>query len=218
MTKKKAISTPLRSVPSISKEAALPTVSTNDTRVSGITCTLRTVPARRALRKVLSQIKKKCPRDFARLQKRLTAVHPGEWDNGTLGEARPATVEDDRLQTVYVAENQEPWALEATLAHELGHVCSTQSDLDRRTTEDNEWASEGAADWYAYKWGFGKLIARDRRTRDLHHHGWWPGQTFEWPSLDRKWMLRVRITRSFVYRVIRKTPLSKAQYARFVRS
>ena len=87
--------------------------------------------------------------------------------------------------------------LASTLAHEFGHACSRWEDLERRQAPSDEWASELTADWYAYKWGFGRLIARQRKTRDHLHHGPGPGETCELGQLDRS-MRRFRVTRSFV--------------------
>jgi hypothetical protein len=84
----------------------------------------------------------------------------------------------------------------ATLVHEFGHACTREDDRRRRTAPCDEWASEACADWYAYKWGFGRLIRKHAKTRQLGHHGALPGQTIE---IDGA---RYRMTRAFCYRCL----------------
>jgi hypothetical protein len=87
------------------------------------------------------------------------------------------------------------------IAHELGHACTTFEDLLRRGEVDtDEWRSELAADWYAYKWGFGKIIARDRRFRGWAHHGAAPRQRYS-VKMDGYWY-RYRVTRNFCVRLV----------------
>ena len=105
---------------------------------------------------------------------------------------------------MYVLEDQPPASLVAVVAHELGHACTMFSDLWRRfapgTPLDDGWAREFAADWYAYKWGFGRALARHRKERDWMHHGPGPGQTFtqEFDGVEYAF----RVTRSFVVRPV----------------
>jgi hypothetical protein len=56
-------------------------------------------------------------------------------------------------------------------AHEFGHACTRQIDIERTNAPDEEWASEAAADWYAAKWGFGKERGSYRRWDVFGHHG-----------------------------------------------
>ena len=79
-----------------------------------------------------------------------------------------------------------------TVAHELGHAAATEDDLARRHAPDDEWASELAADYYAYKWGFGRDVASHRHTRRFAHHCAGPGQLI---SLGDQWF---RVSRRFV--------------------
>jgi hypothetical protein len=78
------------------------------------------------------------------------------------------------------------------VAHELGHVAATDHDQASRHAPDDEWASELAADWYAYRWGFGRDIARDRPTRRFVHHAVGPGQVI---GVGDRWY---RVSQRFV--------------------
>jgi hypothetical protein len=49
--------------------------------------------------------------------------------------------------------------LKALAAEELGHACTRLVDIERRHAPYDEWGSEAAADWYAYRWGFRSLMA-----------------------------------------------------------
>ena len=84
----------------------------------------------------------------------------------------------------------------ATMAHELGHAATRQCDYESRAhdTATDEWASEACADFYAYKWGFGRFIRTVHKTRALSHHGGLPGQVISCGS--ERW----KITRRFHYR------------------
>jgi hypothetical protein len=66
----------------------------------------------------------------------------------------------------------------AVVAHALGHVCTRKNDFFERDGLDAEWASEVCADFYAYRWGFGRNIGQHRRSRSFGHHGPGPGQEF----------------------------------------
>jgi hypothetical protein len=88
-------------------------------------------------------------------------------------------------------------AMMATIAHEFGHVCTREGDFHKRLLgyDDRSLIDELCADIYAYKWGFGRYIARDRGAFSQR-----PGSTFTAgpPGSIR----RYRVTRSF--RVHRK--------------
>lgn len=89
----------------------------------------------------------------------------------------------------------------ATIAHELGHAATTEYDFDRRYQEigSPEWASEGCADYYAYRWGFGREIRRHNRERSFAHHGGLPGDVIN--PFDNAWF---RVTRNFHYLPVRE--------------
>lgn len=174
------------------------------------------------VRKVLRQIQRRSPRDFQRLCEAVRDIVPltgHEEADGTLGEFTrcpvPENIADDRAQwdkwndcwphpgVVKVSTHAE--FLAGVLAHEFGHACTRWEDLERRRAPTDEWASELAADWYAYKWGFGRLIAREKKTRDLLHHGPCPGETCELEKPDGS-RQRFRVTRSFVFHEMMDRP------------
>jgi len=62
------------------------------------------------------------------------------------------------------------------LVHEFGHAVSTQDDIMVRSRLGEEWGDELAADHYAAKWGFGRLIGSLRSDRCAAHHGPGPGE------------------------------------------
>jgi hypothetical protein len=97
----------------------------------------------------------------------------------------------------------------STFAHELGHAATCQEDRNRRKAPFDEWDSELAADWYAYKWGFGREIARHRKIRDWGHHLTAPGSTFE-VGHDGK-IYHYRITRNFCVRLVKVSSGSLTQ-------
>lgn len=176
-------------------------------KIYGITCKLRTPAARKALRAVLSQIRIRRPADFARIKRNVGMIAPlakretangtgGRWCEGAkmIDPDDPATWAGDEHEpgVVRIAEVQEnAMNLQAIIAHELGHACATYKDLIARNFPFDEWNSELTADWYAYRWGFGRAIARHRRTRHVMHHGPAPGTEFEYGGFN------YRFTRNF---------------------
>lgn len=91
----------------------------------------------------------------------------------------------------------------ATIAHELGHAATTQGDFEKRddVVRTANWASESCADYYAYRWGFGRQVRRSQPTRHVAHHGGLPGQDVEIAGPNGT-TLRYRVTRHFYYRQI----------------
>jgi len=90
----------------------------------------------------------------------------------------------------------------STIAHELGHAATTQEDFEKRDSAlggDSEWASESCADYYAYRWGFGRQVRRCQRTRRVGHHGGLPGDVIQIAGPTGK-SLKYRVTRNFYYR------------------
>jgi hypothetical protein len=186
--------------------------------IFGIPCRLKTARARRAVRDVLRQIRARHPKDFAKLQMLVREIRPvtkQEAANGTLGEWK-ADHEDpydqstwgygcsdtDTPGVMFVSEHDHGLDLRGVIAQEFGHACSSELDRSRRygpnTFIKDEWASELAADWFAYKWGFGRVIARDRKFRDWRHHAPAPGSRFSVTvdSVEHHF----RVTRNFVIR------------------
>jgi hypothetical protein len=146
---------------------------------------------------VLRQIASRAPKDLARLRGRVRRFAPlprserrrripGRFFQHSHDFESPGVVQID-------ASNP---ALVALVAHELGHACTREEQFDRRTPDnDEEWASEMCADYYAYKWGFGRAIAARRRRRELAHHGPTPRQEFTLESGED--VARYRVTRRF---------------------
>lgn len=98
----------------------------------------------------------------------------------------------------------------ATIAHELGHAATTQGDFEKRDNAlggDAQWASESCADYYAYRWGFGRQVRRSQQTRRLGHHGGLPGQVIEIGGPNGT-TLRYRVTRHFYYRRVELAEIS----------
>lgn len=91
----------------------------------------------------------------------------------------------------------------ATVAHEIGHAAATAKDMQHRNAPDQEWASEAAADRYAYLWGFGREIRSRIETRSLGHHGPARGQCIEW---EGKYY---RLNRRFSYEEITEAEFRK---------
>lgn len=92
----------------------------------------------------------------------------------------------------------------ATIAHEFGHAATRQKDMERRTSciIPEHWLCEITADWYAYRWGFGREISIYRKMVDeqdpdnIRHRGPRPNQyfTLNW-ELGR---ITYYMTRNFV--------------------
>jgi hypothetical protein len=156
---------------------------------------------------VLDQVRQRRPGDFAALTRLVRRIVPVsaeslEKDPGTLGEWKqcpdellpwdPAHPDPVHVRPSGVVEllDEEHEDVVATVAYEFGHVCTRHEDLWRRGGPSDEWRSELAADWYAYRWGFGRAISRSRKRRKLLHHLGGPGDVVEVDGC------RFRITRS----------------------
>jgi hypothetical protein len=171
--------------------------------IYGIPCSLGSQELRRTICSVLQQIRQRSPRDFARIRTlvREFAALP-ESEGGTLGQWNRDTRFD--LDSPGVVELSADTAhLVALIAHELGHVCTREEDfLARDNGVHGEWSSEMCADYYAYRWGFGREIARHRKSRDWSHHGPAPGATFTISGdQDGIWHC-YRVTRRFYLRFL----------------
>lgn len=157
-------------------------------RHAGISCRLHGQVCR-TIRDVLRVIGERRPQDLPRLRARVLSFHHlprSEQATGTDGwfmAFPPRMVSDPVFGQVVEDDDQRrgvvvlpPGAGVATVAHELGHAMATDADLERRNAPEDEWASELAADYHAYRWGFGRAIARARPHRLFTHHGAGPGQ------------------------------------------
>jgi hypothetical protein len=192
----------------------------------GIPCRLRDTKLIRATRQVLRQIKERFPKDFQRIRRVVREISPllrEDGDDGTLGEwkAFQAVAEDpstwgydnDETPGVLTLLEGAEDDLVGLVAHELGHACTTEQDRRRRgDCPFDEWTSELTADWYAYKWGFGRNVARRRHLRDWGHHGEAPGKNF---SVERDgFRFYYHISRRFRVRLLQrrktKTAASRA--------
>jgi hypothetical protein len=174
-------------------------------RHAGAPCSVRGAPAVCAQVERVIKAVRRFPRDYSRLSARVAGFRlltRRECAEGTRGEFKrlgPRLVphpvfgevfEDDQdcRGVIFFARDVDP----GVIAHEFGHAVSTDADMARRRAPDDEWASELAADWYAYKWGFGRDVARARSSRRLGHHGPGPGQLI---GLGERWY---RASRRFV--------------------
>ena len=201
-------------------------------KIKGIPCTLKSPVAVRLVKKFLAEIAKNHPRDFQKIQSKTTLIKrvpKKEIDLGTMGQVVEVDAEvsseaffagafdDNQVEDVFkkvivfIDETvKDSESMFVTIAHEFGHVCTTEKDLARRKAPSDEWASEATADWYVYKWGFGS-ISRKRNVkypRHLWHHGAMPGQTLEVNDVT------YRLSRNFVYLRLSKTLRSNASNAR----
>ena len=159
----------------------------------------------RSIARVLRQIRQRAPEDFTRLRSLVRGFVPlprEDERDGTMGRWRSnrADTYDFDAQGV-VQLSPASGAPVAVVAHELGHVCTRDADFENRNDSgDDEWASEMCADWYAYKWGFGRQIARHRRSRSLAHHG--PPPRSEFTMSFGGHVSRYRVTRGFRVRFL----------------
>ena len=177
-----------------------------ETKIKGIICTLKCPVAVRLVEKFLNEIAKNYPKDFQKIRSKTThivRVPKKDIKDGTTGQV----VRNDGVRpwaefakvSVRIDESiKDKEHLLVVIAHEFGHVCTTESDMLRRCAPVEEYASEASADWYAYKWGYGGISRKInvKYPRDLLHHSCLPGGTCEENSIE------YRLTRNFVYRSI----------------
>jgi hypothetical protein len=175
------------------------------------------------VREVLDQIRRRAPDDYARIIPRVREIAPlprGDAERGTLGQWVPdpgessfenPDWEDTGPGVVLLSDKLAAERYSKTLgvvAHEFGHVATRYFiDLDRGECPDDEWASELTADWYAYKWGFGRMIGQYRKGRNIAHHCVGPGQTIiDGYALNGVAVTHhFRVTRGFRVRLLKVT-------------
>jgi hypothetical protein len=139
---------------------------------------------------VWNGIRDEYPEDFERLKYRIRRfvphpnpvggdvgeiihVHltPEEQFDHEAWEANPFL--DEQVDVALVEDIIEPEWSRALIAHELGHVASTDSQVDvvrNRIVDDPEWASEALADLYMLKWSFDSGTEAMYAGRDVSHH------------------------------------------------
>ena len=184
-------------------------------KILGIPCSLRKPAVRKAVRSTLERIRLHREEDFRRLQRIVREIRPyDDAEEGDLG----IWLEDKRVpddpSTWHYGVSDTPGILKitedlpldrlpSTLAHELGHAATRLEDLWRRGGPIEEWNSELAADWHAYRWGFGREIAKFRKDRAWSHHGPAPGSTFELREDDG--VYHYEVTRNFCIKLLKTT-------------
>lgn len=159
----------------------------------------------------LNRIKTKAPSDYERLIPLVLAIVSCEQQDGTMGEWLPlhrvlqynwsyGIASDTPPGMLFLNRDLPLKVIPGVVAHEFGHAVTRYEDLARRGPVCEEWRSELTADWYAYRWGFGREIATRRKSRDSLHHGPGPGGTFE--EYINGEVYHYRVSRSFVAHLI----------------
>lgn len=159
---------------------------------------------RQSIQIILDEIRESFPCDFQRIHQRVEGFEPlRRTADGTEGEwvaSKGGAIMYDFESSGVIRLLEKLDSPVAVIAHELGHVCTREEDFTRRDGFDSAWASELCADYYAYKWGFGRAIARHRPFRDLSHHGPAPNQVFTIEDSHAGRVHRYRVTRHFYIR------------------
>src|ERR1017187_8213214 len=170
------------------------------TPILGIPCTLRNARSRRIVARVLRQINERFPEDFARVLFRSRLIGPlPRCDQEVIGKWHESG--EVRLWEKAPMTDADMFAVVA--AHEFGHACTRQGDLTRRREPVDELAPEATANWYVYRWGFGRLSRRLHKkiVKDtcshVSHAGLFPGETLEVPGAGI-----FKVSRNFVYKRI----------------
>lgn len=157
-------------------------------KVAGIPCGIDNARVQKAIDVVIRQIQSRAPLDYQRIcdhVKAFTWLPEQEAAKGILGRWKRKSggeVWERGSGAVQLARKvptlPEP-RLIATIAHELGHVATREEDFWKRDGVDAEWASEACADYYAYKWGFGRQIRADYKANPNLAHRLLPGEIIE---------------------------------------
>jgi hypothetical protein len=181
-----------------------------DQTIYGIPCSLKSDELRQAIRIVLRQIRQRAPEDFRRIQVRVRRFAPWSYkekSEGNLrGSFRQAPYDFETPGVVNFPEGT-PLAI-SIIAHELGHACTREKDwLERRDAlgawdEFIDGAGELCANYYAYKWGFGRRVGKERRFLTSAHRRLAPGSFFTVGPDGRGVIRRYRIDRRFRIRLV----------------
>ena len=193
--------------------------------ICGIPVTIKNRRLRGTIRRVLAQIRSRRPADFKTLRRKVLSIDPlsnEETADGTAGQFEPLLEPAEEFGMheeghppgrICLPEDSSGDEAMGTIAHELGHACTTLEDRERRGNAGEEWASELAADWYAYRWGFGRQIAKDRKRRRLSHHCSAPGKWIEEGGGGK--ICRYEVTRNFRLKLVKcykgRIPVSKGK-------
>lgn len=164
----------------------------------GIPCQLDGTSVCHAIDTTLKRIRNQRPSDFVLIRslvRSFVPLKPGE--DGTIAEVLDRSSYEFRAPCRVALSDESSVDV---IAHELGHVCTSEEEFWQRGAPSDELASELSADQYAYRWGFGRDIAKTRKTRNWLHHGVGPGKTFA-EERDGMWY-RYRVTRSFHMRLV----------------
>lgn len=154
------------------------------------------------LKGFLLKISTNYPKDFSKILKRVSFIKPVSKKNlkvGTLGSWSP----HEGILSVSTDEKNLEKIL-FIMAHEFGHVCTTEKDLDRRASPFIEWAYEAAADWYLCKWGYRGLYKKYRKGCRIGHHGAISEDEVNFESLDKSYTFY--LSKNFVYKYITSRP------------
>ncbi len=185
--------------------------------IAGIPCRIQSRDIRHAIRTVLSGVRQRHPKHYARLVERVRAIRwlpnsqdrtVGRWDSkATLYDKDGRWVEEGIVYLSRELARGPRWKIVAVVAHEFGHACTTEADVRRRHCPKRKWAYELCADWYAYQWGFGSELRQYMPSRDMKHHLAGPGTEFQVGER------RYQITRHFVCRRCRWPQKARQSHA-----
>lgn len=179
--------------------------------IYGIPCRVKSPKLRRVIHIVLRQIRSRAPKDFRRIRRRVCEFTSPRQE-GIKAQFVPLEAGQEHLGRGVIELSEAIKHPVAIVAHELGHACVCEDDFYERIhgTEveyfqlADEWVNELCADYYAYKWGFGRHIGQHRRVREWRHHGLAPGKIFttgpDFAGLHSETdglVRRYRITRNF---------------------
>lgn len=168
-----------------------------------------------AIWRVLQHIASEDAKSYARIQDRLLYIDwlsEREEASGTIAEVLHFRTDEPDFGPVSINFGRalkkappERWA--GVAAHELGHVVTTERDRMRGNSPRAEWASELAANRYAFKWGFGSYIQKFDLAPDYGHGCGYPGQCV---ASDNNGKTRFfRVSSGFTLRVISETEFLK---------